>query len=89
MYSRYKEEKPVIAERFIRTLKNNIYKYMISISKNVDIDKLDDIVNKYKITDQSQDIYINFNKENNKEGPNFKVGDNVRISRYKNIFAKG
>ena len=57
MYSTYKEEKTVIAERFIRTLKNKIYKYMTSISKNVDIDKLDDIVNKPKITDQSQDVY--------------------------------
>ena len=57
MYSTYKEEKTVIAERFIRTLKNKIYKYMTSISKNVDIDKLDDIVNKHKITDQSQDVY--------------------------------
>ena len=57
MYSTYKEEKTVIAERFIRTLKNKIYKYMTSISKNVDIDKLDHIVNKHKITDQSQDVY--------------------------------
>ena len=57
MYSTYKEEKTVIAERFIRTLKNKIYKYMTSISKNVDIDKLDDIVNKHKITDQNQDVY--------------------------------
>ena len=39
--------KSVVAERFIRTLKNNIYKYMTSISKNLYIDKLDDIVNKY------------------------------------------
>ena len=45
MYSTQNEGKSVIAERFIRTLKNKIYKYMISISKNVYIDKLDDIVN--------------------------------------------
>ena len=44
MYSTHNEGKSVIAERFIRTLKNKIYKYMTSISKNVYIDKLDDIV---------------------------------------------
>ena len=50
MYSAHNEGKSVIAERFIRTLKNKIYKYMSSISKNVYIDKLDDIVNKYDNT---------------------------------------
>ena len=50
MYSTNNEGKSVIAERFIRTLKNKIYKYMTSISKNVYIDKLDDIVNKYNNT---------------------------------------
>ena len=49
MYSTHNEEKSVVAERFIRTLKNNIYKYMTSISKNVYIDELDDIVDKYNI----------------------------------------
>ena len=63
------------------------------------IDKLDDIVNKYSIKchkrtkmkpiDINPSMYINFNKENNKERLKFKVGDNVRISKYKNIFAKG
>ena len=47
MYSAHNEGKSVIAERFIRTFKNKIYKYMKSVSKNVYIDKLDDIVNKY------------------------------------------
>ena len=46
MYSTYSEEKSVIDERFIGTLKNWIYQYMTLISKNVYIDKLDDIVNK-------------------------------------------
>ena len=50
MYSTNNEGKSVIAERFIRTLKNDIYKYMTSISKNVYIDKLDDIVKKYSNT---------------------------------------
>ena len=47
MYLTHNEGKSVVAEGFIRTLKNKIYKYMTSISKNGYIDKLDDIVNKY------------------------------------------
>ena len=72
---------------------------MSSISKGVYIDKLNDIVNKYNNTyhrtikmkpvDVKPRIYINFKKENIKEGPKFKVGAHVRISKYKNIFAKG
>ena len=46
MYSTHNEGKSVVAERFIKTLKNKIYKYMTSISKNVYINKLDDIVNR-------------------------------------------
>ena len=44
MYSIHNEGKTVVAERFIRTFKNKIYKYMTSISKNAYIDKLDDTV---------------------------------------------
>ena len=47
MYSTHNEGKSVVAERFIRTLTNKIYKYMTSISKNMYIDKLNDIVNEY------------------------------------------
>ena len=50
MYSTHNEGKSVITERFIRTLRNKIYKYMTSVSKNVYMDKLDDIINKYKNT---------------------------------------
>ena len=50
MYSTHNEGKSVVAERFIRTLKSKIYKYMTSISKNAYIDKLDDIVDKYNNT---------------------------------------
>ena len=63
------------------------------------IDKLDDTVNKYKNTyhrnikikpvNIKPNMHIDFNKENNKKGPKFKVGDHVRISKYKNIIAKG
>ena len=49
-YSTHNEGKSVCDEIFIRTLKNKIYKYMASLSKNVYIDKLDDIVNKYNNT---------------------------------------
>ena len=48
IYSTHNEGKPVVAERFIRILKNKIYKYMASVSKNVYIEKLDDIVDQYK-----------------------------------------
>ena len=50
MYLTHNEGKSVFAERFIRTTKNKIYKHMTSISKNVYIDKLDDIVNEYNNT---------------------------------------
>ena len=50
MYSTHNERKLFLAEKFIRTLKNKIYKYMTSISKNVFIDKLDGIVNEYNNT---------------------------------------
>ena len=99
MYSTHNEGKSVVAERFIRTLKSKIYKYMTSISKNVYIDKLDDIVDEYNNTyhttikmkpaDVKDNTYINANKEINNKDPKFKVGDHVRISKYKNIFAKG
>ena len=99
MYSTHNEGKFVLAEIFIRTLKNKIYKYITSISKNVYIDKLDDIVNKYnnsyhraikiKPINVKGNTYIDFGKENNDKDPKFQVGDHVRISKHKNIFAKG
>ena len=95
MYSTHNEGKFVVAERFIRTINNKIYKHMASISKNVDINKLDDIVNEYSNTnhrttkmkpnDVKDNTYIDFGKEVNDNDPKFKVGDHVRISKYKNI----
>ena len=89
IYSTHNEGKSDVSERFIRTLKNKIYKYMTSTSKNVHIDKLDDMVNKYNNTyhriikmkpvDVKPSSFIDFDKENNKEGPKFKVVDDVRI----------
>ena len=91
MYLTHIERKSVVAERFISTLKGKIYKYMISILKNVYIDKLDDIVNKYNNTyhrtikmkpiDVKDNTYINTVKEVNDKDPKFKVGDHVRISK--------
>ena len=99
MYSVHNEGKSVVAERFIRTLKNKIYKYMTSMSKNVYINKLDDIVYDYNNTyhrtikmkpvDIKDNRYIDFEKEVNDKDPKFKIDDRVRISKYKNIFAKG
>ena len=97
MYSIHNEGKSVVVERFIRTLKNKNYKYMTAISKNVYIDKLYDIVNEYNNTyhrtrqniDVKDSTYIDFEKEVIDKDPKFKVGDSVRISKYKNIFAKG
>ena len=73
MYSAHNEGKSAVAERFVRTSKNVIYKYMTSISKNVYIDKLDNIVNKYndryhstikiKPVDAKSNTYINPSKE--------------------------
>ena len=99
MYSTHNEGKSVVAERLIRTLKSKIYEYMTSISKNVYIDKLDDIVDEYNNTyhftikmkpaDVKDNTYINADKEINNKDPKFNDGDCVRISKYKNIFAKG
>ena len=99
MYSTHDEGKYVVAERFIRTLKNKICKYMTSVSKNVYIDKLDDIVNEYnniyhttikmKPVDVNSGNYIEYNVNSNDKDPKFKIDDHVRISKYKNMFAKG
>ena len=99
MYSTHNDGKSIVAGRFIRTLKNKIYKYMTSILKNVYIDKMDDIVKEYnnkyhtsikmKPVDVTDNTYIDFKKEVNDKELKFKVGDCVRILKYKNIFAKG
>ena len=72
---------------------------MTSVSKSVYIDKLDDIADEYNNTyhrtikmkhvDVKDNTYIGFKKEVNDKDSKFKVGDHIRISKYKNIFAKG
>ena len=99
LYSTYNEGKSVVAERFIRTLKNKLYKNMTDNSKNIYYDVLDDAVNKYNNTkhstikmkpihvgDNNKRVYVD---EHNENDGRFKVGDRVRISKFKNIFVKG
>ena len=99
MYSTYNEGKSVVAKRFIRTLKNKLYKHKTATGKNVYYDVLDDVVNEYNNTkhntvkmkpkdvkDGNKRAYID---EHNEKDSRFKVGDIVTISKFKNIFAKG
>ena len=99
IYPTYNEEKSVVPERFIRMLKNKIFKHMTAISKSVYLNVLDDIVNKYKNADHktikikpidvTSDSYAKYDKDSYVTKPKLKFGDNVRISKYRNIFAKG
>ena len=94
MHSTYNKGESVVAERFIQTLKNKIFKYMTAVS-----DVLDDIVSKYNNTvhrgikmkpiDVTLDSYAEHNEDSNLTKPKFKIGDRVKISKYKNIFSKG
>ena len=98
MYSTFNEGKSVVAEKFIKTLKNEIYKHVTTIGKNVYFDVLDNIVDKYsncyhnlikmKPRNVPDDSFV-YVEESNKKDPKFKVGGNVRISKYKNVFSKG
>ena len=98
IYSTHNGGKSVVAERFIRTLRNRIYKYMTLLSKNVYIDKFTDIVNKYNnayhSTIKMKPIYItscthiDFGAGNNDKDPKFKVGGQVWKSKRKNIFGE-
>ena len=99
LYSTYNKRKSAVAERFIRTLKNKIFKHMTAASKNVYFDVLNNIVNKYNNTvhrsikmrpiDIISDSYAEYYEDSNEKNPKFKLSDHVRISKYKNIFAKG
>ena len=93
----HSEGRFVIPERFIRTLKNKINKCTTSVSKNVSLDELDDFINKpnstYHSTMKPADVKwntnIEYSKGINNKNAKFKVSDNVIISKYQNIFAKG
>ena len=99
MYSTFNEDKSIVAERFIRTLKNKLYKHMTAAGKKVYYDVLDDVVNEYNNTKHNtikmKPIVVKSNNkrvhidEHDEKDSRFKVGDRVRISKFKNIFAKG
>ena len=108
MYSTFNEGKSVVTERFIRTLKNKLYKHMTATGKNVYYDVLDDVVNEYNNTNhntikmkpkdvkndttkssaivRNKRVYID---EHNEKSARYNIGDRNRISKFKNIFAKG
>ena len=87
MYSTYNEGKSAVAERFIRTLKNKIFKDMSAVSKNISFYVLTDIVNKYnntvhrtikmKPSDVTFDSYAEYNEDSNEKDSKFKVDDHV------------
>ena len=86
MYSTYIEGKSVVAERFIRTLKNKLYKHMMATGKNVYYDVLDDVVNEYNNTKHNTikmkptDVQNNkrvYTDEHNEKDSRFKIGDRV------------
>ena len=93
MYSTHNEGKSVVAERFIKTLKNKIYKHMTTIGKNVYFNVLDDIVDKYNTVHSSikmkpKDVtFVEYIEESNKKDPKFKIGNHVK-NKNKNIFSK-
>ena len=99
MYLTHDEAKPVVTKKFLRSLKNKIYKYLTPISKDLYITRLDDIVKKYNNTyhrsikmepaEVKPQKYMCFNEENSYKSQKFKVGVYVIISKYKNVFAKG
>ena len=98
--STHNKGKSVDAEIFIRNLKNKIEKYMALILKNVCIDKIEDMIDfdkqnnthhktiKMKPIDVKPITYVNFEVENNEKDLKFKVGDNLKISKYKKVFAR-
>ena len=95
MYSRRTGEKSFVAEMFLRTLKNKIYKYIISVEKYIYTDKLADVVNEHNNTYHStikvkpanlkSSTHCDFSVENKDKYPKFEVGDHVRLFKFKNI----
>ena len=98
MYSTCNQGKSVVAERFITTLKNKIFKHMAAISKNVYFNVLGDIVNKQNNTvhrtikikpiDVIDDSYVEYNETSNKKDPKFKVGSMLEFQSIKIFLLK-
>ena len=100
MYSTFNKVSPLLLRGLLELQKNKIFKHMTTISKNVYIDVLNDIVNRYNNTvyrtikmkpiDGMGNSYVEYNEDSKKKkNPKFKVNDHGRISKYQNIFAKG
>ena len=104
MYSTHNEGRSVVAERFIRTLKNKIYRHMTAISKNVYFDVLDDIVDKYsnsyhctikmKPIDVKDNNFTKYIEESNIKDPKFKIGilseyQSTKISLLRDVLLTG
>ena len=98
MYSTYNEGKSVIAER-LEHWKARLLNIWQLLTKKIYFDLLDDIVNKYNVPvhkiikmkpiDVTNGSYAEYNEDFYKKDPQFKVEDHVKVSKYKNIFAKG
>ena len=98
MQSMQNEKKSVVAKKFIRTLKNKIYRHMTAVSRNVYFNLLDDIISKYNNTyhnsikmnsiDVESNFYFEDNFDFNESDPIFQVGDHVKISKYRKMFGK-
>ena len=96
MYSIYNIGRSAVAERFIRTLKNKLFKHMAAVSKSVYFDALDDIANKYnnavhrsikmKPIKVTSDYYAEYNEDFNEKDAKFKVGHHVKTSKKKKHF---
>ena len=98
MYLENNEDKPVVAEWFIKTLKGKIYKKMTVNDSKSYVGCLNKLVDQYNNTSHfsigkkpMNAFYSNLNEEIrlNYKDPKFKVRDRVRITKYKNIFSKG
>ena len=99
MYSTYNKGKSVVADRFIKTLKNEIFKHMTAISKNIYFDVLDDIVNKYnntvhrtikmKAIEVTDDYYVEYNEDpSNKKILNLKFVTMLEFQNIKTVLLK-
>ena len=98
MYSTYNEGKSVVVDRFVRTLKNKIYKNMTAISKNVYIDVLTHILDEYNNTyhrtikmksiDVKSDSFAEYNEESNEKDPKFKIGIMLEFQNTKKCLQK-
>ena len=93
MYLTHNEGKSLVDKRYIKTLKYKIYKHMTAASKNVYFCVFDDIVDKYieqlKVYWFKFGSHVEYSVDSNAKNAKYKIGDCVKISKYKNIVAEG